>query len=93
MCGYFPLFMISNEDGEIIRVEVEPSHENNTVDGDLPLLGNHSSSISPEITRADFLMAILLGFKELLTFWEETTNDSDADGDSCCDPEDSLSYR
>lgn len=71
-------------------VEIEPGHEDHAVDAHLPLFGKHAFCFIPEGAGRDVLVAILLGFEELLAFWEADSDEADRDGDPGRGPEDCL---
>jgi hypothetical protein len=78
-----------NDTGNL-PVEVEPSHENNTIDTHLPLFSEHAFGFAPECACGDMFVAVLLGFKKLLALWEADTDKTNGNGYSCCCPKNSL---
>lgn len=75
------LLLLQHEGGvrvlRSVRVVVEPSHEETTVNTHLPLGDEHLLAVCPESTRCGRLLALGAGFKELLGLGEEDTNDTD----------------
>lgn len=70
-----------------LPIEIEPGHENNAVNTQLPLLSKHCSGFFPECTSSNILMAILFGFYELLTLREEAADYSNRNRDPSSSPE------
>lgn len=73
-----------------MAVEVKPRHQDDTINGKLPLLGQHDLGLGPERTRADTLVPRLLSLAELLRLGEQNTNAADGNGDPRRDPEHDL---
>lgn len=74
-----------------IPVEIEPSHENNTVNNHLPLCLQHTTSLSSERRESNMVMRIrLLGLQELFALREQQSGESDGHGQASGNPENSL---
>lgn len=75
-------FLLRQHEGGVgvlrsVRVVVEPSHEETTVNAHLPLSDKHLLAVCPESTGGRRLLALGAGFEELLGLGEEDTNDTD----------------
>ena len=53
-----------------LPIEVEPSHQNDTVDGYFPFLHKHGPGILPKCTCSNIRVSIFLCFEKLFTFWK-----------------------
>ena len=73
-----------------MTVEVEPGHEDDTVDAKLPLLPKHNLSLTPEVTSTDVFMACLLSLEELLALGEANSESTNTDRDTSTCPEYNL---
>jgi hypothetical protein len=69
---------------------VEPGHEKDAVDAELPFLGEHDLGFLPEGRGVSMGFSGLASFDELPGLGEEAADDADADGDAGSDPEDGL---
>ena len=58
----------------------------------LPLFCEHNLSLSEKGTSGNMLVAIFLGFEELLGFREADSDESNTNGDTGSSPENSLEY-
>jgi hypothetical protein len=67
-------------------VEVEPSHQNDTVNAHLPLLCKHPLRFSPEVNSRNILVAIFLSLEELFALRKANTDETDSNRDASCCP-------
>jgi hypothetical protein len=61
-------------------------HQENGVDAQFPLLGDHYSYFTPEDACGDALVACGFSIAELLRFGESNTEEANADGQAGCNP-------
>ena len=60
-----------------MRVEVEPRHQEDAVDADLPLLAEHALGLLPEDAWGGAFVALRFAFAELLAFGEANADEAD----------------
>ena len=82
--------IVPNELQDDLPIEVEPSHENDTVERYLPLLHKHSPSVPPKGTGSNIRVSIFLCFEKLFTFWEGNPKQSNTNRQPCSSPDDFL---
>jgi hypothetical protein len=56
-----------------------PSHQEDAVNAHLPLLPKHLLRLTPKCAGVSGFLAGLLGFQELLGFWEAYANETNTD--------------
>lgn len=74
----------------MLPVEIEPSHKNDAVNAHSPFLFDHASGVFRELFARGRFLATVFGVEELLGFGKADADETDADGDSGSDPENSL---